>query len=359
MPALYARGMDLVVRPPLAPMLARLERTLPIGEHWAYEPKWDGFRCLVFVCDGRVELRSRNQRPLQRYFPEIVEAVAALPEKRFVIDGEIIVETDAGFDFSALLQRLHPARSRVERLRIETPASFVAFDALCIGEHDLQAVAFGKRREALAGLLRGCSPPLFLTPSTTEAEAARAWLSHNSLSGIDGVMAKDLRSKYEAGRRSMTKVKLERTADCVVAGFRWHRDEPTVGSLLLGLYDGDQLRHVGLATGFDKALRRKLLGDIAPFVRPIEGHPWETGFAIEAGPLGRLPGIASSWAEGRDLTWIPLEPALVCEVAYEHFTGGRFRHPGRFRHWRPDRDARSCTSETLSGAVMEVSSEHA
>jgi ATP-dependent DNA ligase len=340
--------VDLPVRPPLPPMLARLARTLPLGAGWSYEPKWDGFRCLAFCDAAAVDLRSRNGRPLARYFPELVEALLALPTSRFVLDGEIVVTGPRGFDFPALLQRLHPAASRVERLRRETPGAFIAFDLLAVGDDDLRAEAFTRRRARLEGLLEAAPAPLHLTPVTDDPGAAGAWLEDAGTSGIDGVVAKHADLRYEPGKRAMVKVKLDRTADCVVGGFRWHGGEEAVGSLLLGLYDGDVLRHAGITAAFSGQRRRELLEDVRGDITPLAGHPWEHGFALEASPVGRLPGAVSRWQPGRELTWVPLRPERVCEVAYDHLQGDRFRHAPRFRRWRPDRNPRSCTYDQFT-----------
>lgn len=338
--------MDLPVTPPLLPMLARLQRDLPTEEGFIYEPKWDGFRCLVFRDGDEIDMRSRNQRPLARYFPELVEAFRSVGSDRYVLDGEIVVGGESGPDFGALLLRLHPAASRVERLRRETPASFIAFDLLAREGADLRQEPFVKRRTLLEDLLDDARPPLFLTPLTEDADRARGWLDRHPGEGIDGVVAKHRALLYEPGKRVMTKVKNERTADCVVGGFRWHYREPVIGSLLLGLYDdAGGLRHVGLSSAFSHERRVALLEEITSLITPLEGHPWQHGFRADAGAVGRLPGAASRWAYGDELNWVPLRPEKVCEVAYDHLVGDRFRHPPRFVRWRPDRDPRSCTYE--------------
>ncbi len=335
-------------------MLARLARDLPDGD-WIYEPKWDGFRCLAFVAapgdPAAVDLRSRHQRPLARYFPEIVEALAALPHAA-ALDGEIAIARPGGHDFAALMARLHPSASRVERLRRETPATLVAFDLLAEGDEDLRARPFEARRARLEGLLAGRSPALQVTAATRDPAVARRWLDAPAGAGIDGVVAKRPDLAYVAGKRAMVKVKRERTADCVVAGLRRYTEgDPSVASLLLGLWDGTgALVHVGVASSFPDADRRALLAELAPLARPLAGHPWKSGFNLGRSPTGRLAGSAGRWDPGEmDLDWTPLAPERVAEVAYDRLDGVRFRHPGRFVRWRPDRDAESCTLDQLGG----------
>jgi ATP-dependent DNA ligase len=323
-------------------MLARLARELP-RDGYLYEPKWDGFRCLVFREARDVELRSRNQRPLARYFPELVEALLELPVDRFVLDGEILV---AG-DFEALLRRLHPAASRVERLRVETPASFVAFDLIACGDDDVRAQPFLERRRLLEQLLANAEPPLVLTEMTDDERRAAVWL--DATGAIDGVVAKHRDLRYEPGVRAMVKVKRERTADCVVAGFRWLVDRPLPSSLLLGLYDdGGALRHVGIVSSFPRARRRALLEEISPYVVELRGHPWEHGFLLAGGSTGKLPGAAGRWTPEMTQDWVPLAPELVCEVAFDQVDGDRLRHPARFRRWRPELDPLNCTLAQLT-----------
>lgn len=336
----FTTESDLSLTTPILPMLARLTRELPRGD-FVYEPKWDGFRAVVVRSGHEIELWSRNARPLARYFPELREALLRVTYDDFIVDGEIVIVADDVFDFEALLARLHPAPSRVELLRRQTPASLIAFDVMKRGTESTFERPFAERRRILEALLRDAAPPLYLTPITTDAALAEEWMDAGD--GIDGVVAKRRDQVYTPGKRTMIKVKRERTADCVVAGFRWHYAQEAVGSLLLGIYDGPILRHVGLAASFTAPQRTALLADIAPYVCPIDGHPWESGFERAGGPVGRLPGVASRWAEGGRLTWVPMQPELVCEVSYEHFHHDRFRHPPRFRRWRPDRDPRSCT----------------
>ncbi|MDP9389099.1 MAG: ATP-dependent DNA ligase [Actinomycetota bacterium] len=342
--------MDLPVLPPVAPMLARLARSLPAEEGYLFEPKWDGFRCLAFRDGPEVDLRSRHGRPFARYFPELVEALSSLPAKRFVLDGEILVLTPAGADFAALMLRTHPAASRVERLSRETPASYMAFDVLAVDDRDLRDDAFADRRVALERLLAGARPPLVVTASTSNYHTAAAWLEGFAGGGVDGVMAKHRDLRYQPGRRppGMVKVKRERTADCVVAGFRWAHDRPVLGSLLLGLHDpaAGELRHVGVCSSFTEEQRGQLLADVRPLVVALEGHPWEHGFNVARSPMGRLKGAAGRWVPGSMVPdWVPLAPELVAEAAYDQLDGQRFRHPARFVRWRPDREAASCTFE--------------
>ena len=338
----------------LDPMLARLSRELPAGDY-LYEPKWDGFRCLAFREGDDIDLRSRNHRPLARYFPELVEALAALDAPRFVLDGEIVATRGGRLDFPSLLTRLHPAASRVERLRHEAPAAIVTFDLVACDDEDLRAAPFAQRRRTLEAVLAKSSAPLFLTPMTADPTRARHWLRRFDGHGLDGVVAKRSTLRYEPGRRQMVKVKRERTADCVVGGFRVFTNEPLPSSLLLGLYEGDVLHHVGVASSFDAQLRRSLLAELLRHATTLDGHPWESGFLLGGSPLGRLRGAAARWSpDEMDQDWIPLVPTLVCEVAYGQVDDGRFRHPARFRRWRPDRDARSCRMEQLGSGVIDL-----
>ena len=345
--------MQLPVMPPVSPMLAKLCRHMPEGEGLVYEPKWDGFRCVVFRDGPELELGSRNERPLTRYFPELVESLLANLPERCVLDGEIVIAGPSGLDFDALLQRIHPAASRVRLLASSTPSSFVAFDLLALGEDDLRPAPFASRRSALEQALSGAKPPVYLTPATSDPAVARDWFSRFEGAGLDGVVAKPAELSYREGERVMLKVKHERTADCVVGGFRWHKDAGGVGSLLLGLYDEHgALHHVGVASGFAVALRKSLVDDLAPYrSEDAAGHPWEA-MAPDADST-RRPGSPSRWNAGRDLSWEPVAPELVCEVAYDHLQGDRFRHATSFRRWRPDRRPESCTYAQLEVAVPE------
>ncbi len=327
---------------PFAPMLARLARELPVGDY-LYEPKWDGFRCLVRREGDDVDLRSRNLRPLSRYFPEIVAPLAGLTDERFVLDGELVICDEDAFDFTKLMARLHPAASRVEKLSRETPASLIVFDVMSVGDRYLGDDAFAERREVLEGMLRDATPPLFPTPVTDDVECAQEWLDRFSGNGIDGVIAKPKAAPYQPGRRVLTKVKVERTVDCVVAGMRTIVDHPMVGSLLLGLYDEDgALRHVGVTSSLSDANRAEFYEMLRPHVRPLAGHPWQEGFGLERSPLGRLGGAAGRWTADAQADWTPVEARLVCEVGFDRWEGDRFRHPAQFKRWRPDRDPQSC-----------------
>ena len=338
-------------------MLAKLARTLPTGDGLVYEPKWDGFRCVVFRDGEEVELGSRNERPLTRYFPELVGPIKDQFPARAVVDGEIVIVGPGGLEFEALLQRIHPAASRVAMLASTTPASFVAFDMLAIDDSDLRAVPFGERRHRLEEALRAACAPIHLTPATTDPAVARDWFARFEGAGLDGVVAKRADLLYREGERTMIKVKHERTADCVVAGFRWHKAGGVIGSLLLGLYDDDGvLHHVGVAASFTVARRRELVDELAPVrLETLEGHPW-AGWAeheMAAVQAGRMPGSPSRWNQAKDLRWEPVRPELVCEVAYDHLQGDRFRHGTTFRRWRPDRRPESCTYAQLETVVPE------
>jgi ATP-dependent DNA ligase len=329
-------------------MLARLAHELP-GDGHLYEPKWDGFRCLAERDGMRVELRSRHGRPLQRYFPEVVAALAGLDPERWVLDGELLVVVDGCFDFASLMQRLHPAASRVRELAVRTPALYVAFDVMAAGAEDLTDAPFAERRRRLEEILDGSPPPLFATPATGDRRLAERWLHEFRGGGLDGVVAKREDLPYEAGARAMIKVKHEQTADCVVAGLRpVLGDEPAVASLLLGLYDDDgTLEHIGVVSSFRKEARVALARELAPLGAPLEGHPWERGFLSAGGPMGRLRGAAGRWMPGMDLDWVPLAPERVCEVSYTQVDGHRLRHPGKFMRWRPDREPESCRLDQL------------
>ena len=337
--------------PPVSPMLAKLVSDVPAPDStpagWLYEPKWDGFRCIVFRDGDEVELGSRNERPLTRYFPEVVDAVRMNLPKKCVVDGELIVALGDRLDFDSLQLRLHPAESRVRKLASEIPASFVAFDLLADGATSLLDSGFGERRARLEKLLARAKPPIHLTPATDDVTVAREWFDQFEGAGLDGIVAKGRDVPYRPDERLMRKVKHARTADCVVAGFRWHKSGPVVGSLLLGLYEGDQLRHVGVAASFPMARRKTLVDELARYRKGAEkAHPWYGEFAAH-GP----GGAGSRWNANKDLSFEPLRPELVAEVGYDHMEGPRFRHTAQFKRWRPDRDPTSCTYEQLEVPV--------
>jgi ATP-dependent DNA ligase len=328
-------------------MLGRLARELPEGD-LLYEPKWDGFRCLAFRAGQDVDLRSRHDRPLARYFPEVAGALHALPGADLVLDGELIPAGPGAFDFASLMGRLHPAASRVERLAREEPAAFVAFDLLAAGGEDLRGRPFADRRARLEAALADPPAGVHVTPATVDPAVAREWLERFVGGGLDGVVAKPRGEPYREGARALWKVKQERTADCVVGGIRLYANRPELAALLLGVHDEEgRLVHIGVASSFARERRRALLEELSPLSVPLEGHPWEQGFLLGGGPLGRLKGSAGRWRPGMDLDWIPLAPVRVCEVAYEQVDGRRLRHPARFRRWRPDREPASCGVEQL------------
>jgi ATP-dependent DNA ligase len=343
--------VDLPVMPPVKPMLAKAVHEVPRGPGLRYEPKWDGFRCIAFRDGDELELGSRNDRPLTRYFPELVALLHAALPPRCVVDGEVIVVTGSGLDFDALQQRLHPAASRVNKLAVETPASFVAFDLLALGDRDLTAEPFDERRRLLEGILDGALSRVHLTPTTDDPDVAEDWFHRFEGAGFDGVMAKPGDLPYQQDKRVMWKVKHERTADCVVAGFRWHKDGEGVGSLLLGLFDDEgTLHHVGVASSFTAARRRELVDELAPLrEHALDEHPWRDWalHQAEAHAAGRMPGGVSRWNAQKDLSWEPLRTELVAEVRYEHVLAGRFRHGGRLVRFRPDRTPESCTYAQL------------
>jgi ATP-dependent DNA ligase len=330
-------------------MLAKLSRELPRAEGMFYEPKWDGFRCIVFRDGDDVELGSRNEKPLTRYFPELIDPLRRDLPEQCVLDGEIVIAGPSGLDFDALSQRIHPAESRINLLASTTPASFVAFDILAMGDRDLCDTPYSERREILKQALSSSAPPVHLTPATDDPDVANDWFSRFEGAGLDGVVAKPGDLRYLPDKRAMFKVKHERTADCAVAGFRWHKDGGIVGSLLLGLYDqAGVLHHVGVASGFKAVRRRELVDELAPFRDgAVEAHPWLEGAAESS----RVPGGTSRWSAGKDMSWEPLRPELVCEVGYDHLQEQRFRHGTSFRRWRPDREPISCTYAQLDTPV--------
>jgi ATP-dependent DNA ligase len=343
--------MTLPVTPPVSPMLAKLAREMPVADALFYEPKWDGFRCIVFRDGDEIELGSRNEKPLTRYFPELLEPMRTQLPDRCVLDGEIVIAGPGGLDFDALLQRIHPAASRVRMLSESTPASFVAFDLLGIGDRDMRGEAFASRRTLLEESMSAVEPPIFLTPCTRSTEVAMDWFSRFEGAGLDGVVAKRDNDLYKEGERVMVKVKHDRTADCVVGGFRRHKQDGHVGSLLLGLYDeSETLHHVGVCSAFTAKRRLELVDELEPYrATDLSSHPW-AGW-VEGSQGSRMPGGQSRWTGGRDLSWEVLRPELVCEVAYDHLQGNRFRHATNFRRWRPDRDPESCTYAQLDAVA--------
>lgn len=348
--------LDLPFQPPLAPMLAKASDGLPTDDGWLFEPKWDGFRAIVFRDGDQIYTQSRDLKPLDRYFPELaVPLRAALPE-RCVLDGEVVIAGAGGLEFEALLLRIHPAASRVRMLAETSPASFVAWDLLALGDEDLRDVPQGERRARLEEVLAGVTPPVHLTPATRDRATAADWFDRFEGAGLDGVVAKRLDGRYLPGKRAMLKIKHQRTADCVVAGFRWHKNGPRthIGSLLLGLHDdAGKLHHVGITSSFTWDRRAALVDELAPWREgALDAHPWrewaEWASAGDADASGtRLPGATSRWNRGKDLSWEPLRAERVAEVAYDHLQGDRFRHATTFKRWRPDKPPEACRYDQL------------
>jgi ATP-dependent DNA ligase len=338
------------IEPPVEPMLAKITEELPAGGGVFYEPKWDGFRAIVFRGGGDAYIQSRDLRPLDRYFPELHEScLASLPDG-CVVDGEIVIATPHGLDFDALQLRLHPAASRIAKLSKATPAEFVLFDLLAADGKDFRDTPFSQRRARLEQLARSLRAPFHLTPTTTDRELAADWLTRFEGAGLDGVVAKPGDGVYEPGKRAMFKIKHVRTADCVVAGFRWHKTGPgtLVGSLLLGLYDkAGVLQHVGVTSSFTMAKRKQLAEELAPLrAGAMENHPWRE-WAQAGSETSRMPGGQSRWSAGKDLSWEPLRIERVCEVKYDHLQGDRFRHATVFQRWRPDKQPTDCRYDQL------------
>jgi ATP-dependent DNA ligase len=351
----------LPIQPPLSPMLAK-QAELPEGGGWIYEPKWDGFRSIVFRCGDEIMLGSRNEKPLTRYFPEVVRALMEVLPDRCVADSEIVVVGPEGvLDFDALQQRVHPAASRVNKLAEATPASIVLFDLLAIDDEDLRHAPFADRRRRLTSLLVATHPSVMITPATDNPELASRWFTEFEGAGCDGLIAKRTEQTYQSDKRVMVKVKHQRTADCVVAGFRWHKnstaEKPLVGSLLLGIYNPEgRLNHVGVTASFTDKRRRELVDELLPYdaSSSLSQHPWGDWIAAEqaAAAAGqRLPGGQSRWTGEKDLSFVPLRPELVCEVKYAHMQGDRIRHSATFGRWRPDRTPASCTYEQIEVAL--------
>ena len=339
-------------------MLARGAKKLPKGDGWIYEPKWDGFRVIVFRDGDELYLQSRGKKPLLRYFPEIAGPLKDALPPRCVVDGELVIARNGELDFGALQMRLHPAGSRVEKLAAQIPSQFVAFDLIALGDTDLMGTPFVQRREMLAEVLAECVPPIHLTPATTDATTAADWFERFEGAGLDGVIAKGMAAGYEPGKRTMVKVKHDRTVDCVVAGFRWHKHGPgeLVGSLILALFDDDgRMQQIGVAASFTKAKRAELKEILAPWQEnALDGHPWAEWMQAEQ-HAERRPGVQSRWSGGKSLAWEPLRLGLVAEVGYNHFDAGRLRHPAHFKRWRPDKPHTDCTYAQVEVAPpMEI-----
>src|SRR5450432_1154745 len=347
--------MRLAVSPPLLPMLAKRTGALPREPGWRFEPKWDGFRALIFRDGDEVLIQSRDEKPLDRYFPELAAPLKAQLPARCVLDGELVIARDSALDFEALQLRLHPAASRAKLLSEQIPASVVFFDLLAEGERDLRGAPFRERRAALVAALADAAPPLHVTAASEDLATAEDWFRRFEGAGLDGVMAKRLDGAYEPDKRTMLKVKHERECDCVVAGFRWHKgsEKTAVGSLLLGLHDdAGALQHVGVVASVTAEKRRELVEFLAPYREgALDGHPWRSWAEAQVdageGAPQRRPGAGSRWSQGKDLSWEPVRPELVVEVAYDHMQGSRFRHTAQFRRWRPDKTPRDCTFAQL------------
>jgi ATP-dependent DNA ligase len=346
--------VHLPIDPPLEPMLAKAADGLPSDEGWLFEPKWDGFRAIVFRDGDEVLIQSRDLKPLDRYFPELAAPIRASLPERCVVDGEVVISKDGELQFEALLLRIHPAASRVKMLAEESPASFVGWDLLALDDRDLRATPQGERRALLETSFSDVTAPIHLTPATTDRALAQDWFHRFEGAGLDGVIAKRLSDPYQPGKRAMLKIKHQRTADCVVAGFRWHKNGPGthVGSLLLGLFDdAGTLHHVGITSSFTWDRRAALVAELEPLrANAADGHPWgdwaEWAAAAEASGQ-RIPGATSRWNRGKDLSWEPLRPERVVEVAYDHLQGDRFRHGTTFKRWRPDKPPAECRYDQL------------
>jgi ATP-dependent DNA ligase len=348
--------MRLPIEPPLEPMLAKAVDGLPSDDGWLFEPKWDGFRAIVFRDGEEVFTQSRDLKPLDRYFPELAAPLRANLPDRAVVDGEVVIATGGELDFEALLLRIHPAASRVNMLAEQTPASFVAWDLLAIDDEDMRKTPQGERRARLEEVLRSAEPPVHLTPATTDRATGENWFERFEGAGLDGVVAKRLEAPYQPGKRAMLKIKHARTADCVVAGFRWHKNGPGthIGSLLLGLHDDSgRLHHVGITSSFSWDRRAALVKELEPLrTNAMDGHPWAewaewAGIGSADASGQRLPGATSRWNRGKDLSWEPLRLERVAEVAYDHLQGDRFRHATTFKRWRPDKPPEACRYDQL------------
>lgn len=345
--------MQLPVSPPIAPMLSKRAESLPEGAGWLFEPKWDGFRTLVFKDGDELLLQSRDQKPMNRYFPELHAPLCEQLPARCVLDGELVIARAGALDFEALQQRIHPAASRVKLLAAQLPAAIVLWDLLALGDEDLTALPFSERRARLEQVLRGARPPVHLTPATTDRATALDWFERFEGAGLDGVMAKAIDGRYEPDKRTMLKIKHERTCDAVVAGFRWHKNGKgtLVGSLLLGLFDdGGRLAHVGVTASFTEKKRRELAELLEPYrAGALADHPWRdwAEWDAHAETATRKPGATSRWNRDKDLSWEPVRLELVCEVAYDHMQGSRFRHTAQFRRWRADKRPADCRFDQL------------
>jgi len=343
--------MQLPVMPPLSPMLAKNAARLPADDGWLFEPKWDGFRCLVFRDGDEIELWSRHGRQFNRYFPELADPLRVQLPPRVVVDGELVVPDGDGLSFDLLGQRIHPAESRVTMLAETTPARFVAFDVLAIGDEDLRDTPFGERRARLEAMLADASPPLHLTPATDDHATASDWFDRFEGAGVDGIIAKPVADPYAEGVRAQLKLKHQRTADVVVAGMRGHKSGDGIGSLLLGLWRGDHLQHIGVASAFTAARRRELEAELADLrLDDAREHPWAAWTDEEAHESQRMPGAPSRWSGQRESDWIPLRIERVAEVQFNQLTDGRLRHPAKLLRWRPDKPPSDCTYEQLEVA---------
>src|SRR5579863_6131217 len=339
--------MNLPVNPPILPMLAKRVDDIPESGDWIFEPKWDGFRVLIFRDGDEIFIQSRDAKSLNRYFPDMIEPLRAHLPSRCIADGELVIAREGRLDFDALQLRIHPAASRVKLLAGQMPASVVFFDLLCVGDRDLRNEPFSTRRAELESMLSNAAPPNHITPATRDHTTARDWFQRFEGAGLDGVVAKSADNRYQPDKRVMLKIKHERDCDCVVAGFRWYKDGQgsAIGSLLLGLYDTDgKLQHVGVCASFTDAKRKELVTLLEPYRKDaLRNHPWKEWESMEAQASGRMPGGQSRWSAGKDLSWEPLRTELVVEVAYEHMQGTRFRHLAHFRRWRPDKAPKDCT----------------